>query len=108
MLLRIKEYRTDISKLHNTRKKTLVSEEVISICEGYLGYTGARENYPYENLIFVKEIKDNEATIIMLNENERLREELTLKLNEEVVFTHKGPRGLPFSYSYYMTLEESV
>ena len=107
MVLRVKEIKYRFSKIDGTRSEEVVAEQVLPIHIGYLEFVGKRENYPYSDLIYVHEIKEDEVSLIMLNKNERLREMIRLVLNEEEIFHHKGPRGLPYGYNYSLTLEES-
>lgn len=105
MVLRVKEIRYRFSKIDGSREELVLSEHSLPLHEGYLDFNGGRENYPYSDLIFVREIKEDEVIITMLNKNERLRETFHLKLNEEEIFHHKGPRGHPYGYNYHLVLE---
>ena len=106
MVLRVKEIKFRYSKINGLRSEEVIAEQVLFLHLGYLMFNGGRENYPYADLIYVKEIKEDEISLIMLNKNERLREMVRLRLNEEEIFYHKGPRGLSFGYNYSLTLEE--
>ena len=106
MVLRVKEIKYRFSKIDGTRSEEITAEQALPLHLGYLEFVGARENYPYSNLIYVRQIKKDEVSLIMLNKNERLREMIRLKLNEEEIFHHKGPRGLPYGYNYSLMLEE--
>ena len=108
MLLRVKEYRFEINRLSKTRTQTLTKEEVLEVKLGYLPFKGIRDNFPYESLIYIKNIREDEITLIMLNVNEVIRKEITIHLNEEKSFRHVGPRGLPFGYYYLLKLEENL
>lgn len=106
MILRIKEIRFRLSKIDGTRTEEVLVEQLLPLHLGFLEFIGKRENYPYSELIYVKDIREDEITLIMLKENERLRETFHLELNEETIFYHKGPRGLPYGYNYSLSLEE--
>ena len=108
MVLRVKEVRYRYSKIDRTRSEEVMIEQLLPIHEGYLDFVGTRDKYPYSDLIFVKDIKEDEITLIMLNKNERLRELIHLKLNNEEIFYHKGPRGIPYGYNYHLTLEDDI
>ena len=106
MHLKVIEIKYRYSKIDGKRSEEVTKEETLPLHEGYLDFNGVRENYPYNELIYVKEIKENEIVLIMLNKNERLRELIRLKLNTEEVFYHKGPRGIPYGYLYHLILED--
>lgn len=108
MRLRVKEYRFEINRVSNTRTHSLTKEDVLVIELGYLPFQGIRDNFPYEKLIYVREVKEDEITLVMFNESQTIRKEIALHLNEETTFHHKGPRGLPFGYYYVLKLEEEL
>ena len=108
MLLRVKEYRFEVNRLSNTRTQTLTKEEVLEVKLGYLPFQGLKDNFPYGTLIYIKEIKEDEITLIIFKENEVIKKEMTVRLNEEETFRQKGPRGLPFGYYYKLKLEENL
>ena len=108
MQLRVKEFRFEISRLSKKRTQTLTKEEVLEVRLGYLPFNGVRDDFPYETIIYIQEIKEDMVTLVMFNESKVIRKEITLHINEETTYQHKGPRGLPFGYYYQIKLEENL